>query len=194
MPLPKQQIYTTDDIYNLPEGERAELIDGQIYMMAPPNTRHQVIVGELYATIRNYIKGKGGSCRPYVSPFAVFLNEDNKNYVEPDLTVVCSPDKVDEKGCHGAPDWVIEVVSPATQSKDYGIKLFKYRMTGVREYWIIDLEKKKIVVYYLEENGLPEIYDFVMKVPIKIFKGKCEIDFKEVYECIKFLDAKNNYD
>ena len=64
MPLPRQQIYTTDDIYNLPEGERAELIDGQIYMMAPPNTRHQVIVGELYATIRNYIKGKGGSCIP----------------------------------------------------------------------------------------------------------------------------------
>ena len=130
MPLPKERIYTIDDIYALPDGERAELIDGQIYMMAPPNTRHQVIVGELYATIRNYIKSKSGSCKPYVSPFAVFLNEDNKNYVEPDLTVVCSPDKVDEKGCHGAPDWVIEVVSPATQSKDYGIKLFKYRMAG----------------------------------------------------------------
>ena len=138
MPLPKERIYTIDDIYALPDGERAELIDGQIYMMAPPNTRHQVIVGELYATIRNYIKSKSGSCKPYVSPFAVFLNEDNKNYVEPDLTVVCSPDKVDEKGCHGAPDWVIEVVSPATQSKDYGIKLFKYRMAGVREYWIIN--------------------------------------------------------
>ena len=76
MPLPKERIYTIDDIYALPDGERAELIDGQIYMMAPPNTRHQVIVGELYATIRNYIKGKGGSCKPYVSPFAVFLNED----------------------------------------------------------------------------------------------------------------------
>ena len=163
MPLPKERIYTIDDIYALPDGERAELIDGQIYMMAPPNTRHQVIVGELYATIRNYIKSKSGSCKPYVSPFAVFLNEDNKNYVEPDLTVVCSPDKVDEKGCHGAPDWVIEVVSPATQSKDYGIKLFKYRMAGVREYWIINPLKGIVMSTILKMNRVPDCILSTMK-------------------------------
>ncbi len=170
MPLPKERIYTIDDIYALPDGERAELIDGQIYMMAPPNTRHQVIVGELYATIRNYIKSKSGSCKPYVSPFAVFLNEDNKNYVEPDLTVVCSPDKVDEKGCHGAPDWVIEVVSPATQSKDYGIKLFKYRMAGVREYWIINPLKGIVNVYDFENESGTGLYSFDDEIPVCIIK------------------------
>ena len=169
MPLPKERIYTIDDIYALPDGERAELIDGQIYMMAPPNTRHQVIVGELYATIRNYIKSKGGFCKPYVSPFAVFLNEDNKNYVEPDLTVVCSPDKVDEKGCHGAPDWVIEVVSPATQSKDYGIKLFKYRMAGVREYWIINPLKGIVNVYDFENESGTGLYSFDDEIPVCIY-------------------------
>ena len=169
MPLPKERIYTIDDIYALPDGERAELIDGQIYIMAPPNTRHQVIVGELYATIRNYIKSKSGSCKPYVSPFSVFLNEDNKNYVEPDLTVVCSPDKVDEKGCHGAPDWVIEVVSPATQSKDYGIKLFKYRMAGVREYWIINPLKGIVNVYDFENESGTGLYSFDDEIPVCIY-------------------------
>ena len=88
MPLPKERIYTIDDIYALPDGERAELIDGQIYMMAPPNTRHQVIVGELYATIRNYIKSKNGSCKPYVSPFAVFLNEETYGLQDPLLLLM----------------------------------------------------------------------------------------------------------
>ena len=137
--------------------------------MAPPNTRHQVIVGELYATIRNYIKGKDGSCKPYVSPFAVFLNEDNKNYIEPDLTVVCSPDKVDERGCHGAPDWVIEVISPATQSKDYGIKLFKYRMSGVREYWIINPMKGIVNIYDFENESGTGLYSFDDEIPVCIY-------------------------
>ena len=152
MPLPKERIYTIDDIYALPDSERAELIDGQIYMMAPPNTRHQVIVGELYATIRNYIKSKNGSCKPYVSPFAVFLNEDNKNYVEPDLTVVCSPDKVDEKGCHGAPDWIIEIASPSSERMDYVVKQFKYRTAGVRKYWVIDKPLQKVTVFDFEND------------------------------------------
>ena len=116
MPLLKENIYTIKDIYSLPEGERAELIDGRLYRMAPPSTRHQVITGEMYATVREYIKKNNGLCKPYISPFAVFLSEDEQNYLEPDLSVICDPNKVDEKGCHGAPDWIIEVVSPATQS------------------------------------------------------------------------------
>ena len=86
MPLPNERIYTTEDIYALPEGKRAELIDGAIYDMAPPSTRHQIIVGELYATIRNFIKTHGGNCKPFISPFAVFLSEDSKNYLEPDIS------------------------------------------------------------------------------------------------------------
>lgn len=171
MPLLKEHSRTIDDIYALPAGQRAELIDGQIYDMVPPSTRHQVITGEMYATIRGYIRESNGTCRPYVSPFAVFLNEDDKNYLEPDVAVICSPDKVDEKGCHGAPDWIIEVVSPATQSRDYGIKLFKYRTAGVREYWIINPMKEIVNVYDFEKDDQAGLYSFDDVIPVSIYPG-----------------------
>ena len=170
MALQNENMYTTDDIYALPDGERAELIDGQIYNMAPPSTIHQVITGELYATIRNYIKKSNGSCKPYIAPFAVFLNDDDKNYLEPDISVVCHSKKVDEKGCHGAPDWIIEVVSPATQSRDYGIKLFKYRMSGVREYWIVNPMKEIVNVYNFENDTGTGLYSFDDEIPVSIYQ------------------------
>lgn len=169
MPLPNTKIYTTEDIYALPEGERAELIDGTIYDMAPPSTRHQIIVGELYATIRNFIKTHGGNCKPFISPFAVFLNEDSKNYLEPDISVICSLEKIDDKGCHGAPDWIIEVVSPGTQARDYGIKLFKYRTAGVREYWIVNPMNKTVTVYDLENDTGTGQYSFEESIQVNIF-------------------------
>ena len=108
MPLPKEGVYTIDDIYNLPNGERAELIDGQIYYMAPPNTTHQRISTFLHGTIFNYINSKNGPCEVFHAPFAVFLQaedeKNNANYLEPDISVICDKDKLDNKGCHGAPD------------------------------------------------------------------------------------------
>lgn len=87
--LRKKEIYTIDDIYALPEGERAELIDGKIYYMAPPSRIHQRISGKLFQTIANYIDSKGGKCEIYAAPFAVFLNKDDINYIEPDISVIC---------------------------------------------------------------------------------------------------------
>lgn len=133
MPIPQEHFYTSEDYWNLPEGQRAELIDGRMYMMAPPNTRHQRLVGNLYAAIHNHIKAKGGSCEVFPAPFAVFLNEDDRNYVEPDISVICDKDKLDDRGCNGAPDWIIEVTSPSNPQHDYGIKLFKYRTAGDRK-------------------------------------------------------------
>ena len=104
MPLPKEQIYTTDDIYKLPEGTRAELIDGHIYYMAPPSRLHQEITGTLYRKIADYIDSKKGSCKIYIAPFAVFLNENDKNYVEPDISIICDKNKLTDNGCTGAPD------------------------------------------------------------------------------------------
>lgn len=134
MTIPHVRTYTTDDIYALPDGKRAELIDGQIYDMTPPDFKHQKIVMELSAAIQEHIKSNHGNCEVLPAPFAVYLNADNRNYVEPDISVICDKSKLDEKGCQGAPDWIIEVVSPSTQQTDYGIKLFKYRTVGVREY------------------------------------------------------------
>ena len=146
MALPQPKLYTTEDIYALPEGTRAELIDGQLYYMAPPNRRHQKLSGELFIAISNYIKSNNGSCESYIAPFAVFLNADNRNYVEPDISVICDRNKLTDKGCNGAPDWIIEIVSPGSRRTDYFTKLFKYRTAGVREYWIVDPEKNRINV------------------------------------------------
>lgn len=159
MSLPMERIYTLDDIYRLPDGERAELIDGRIYNMAPPSRTHQRIAIELSTIINNYIKSNTGSCEVNIAPFAVFLNEDDKNYVEPDISVICDRNKLTDKGCIGAPDWVIEIVSAGSKRMDYSIKLFKYRTAGVREYWIADPEKNRITVHDLEHEDMNE-YSF----------------------------------
>ncbi len=168
--LKQEEIYTIDDIYALPDGERAELIDGKIYYMAPPNTKHQRLVGNLFNKISNYIQSNKGACEPFIAPFAVFLNEDDKNYVEPDISVICDKDKLTDKGCEGVPDWVIEIVSPSSKSIDYFTKLFKYRTAGIREYWIVDPMKELVMVYRFEK-GIMEQYSFDEEVPVGIYDG-----------------------
>lgn len=169
MALPHEKTYTIEDIYNLPEGTRAELIDGQIYYMAPPSGTHQKISMFLSKIIANYIDKKGGNCEVYAAPYAVFLNKDDINYVEPDISVICDPSKLDDKGCHGAPDWIIEITSPSTQSMDYGIKLFKYRTAGVREYWIVNPVKKIVSVFDLENEQQSGVYSFDDEIPVTIY-------------------------
>lgn len=167
MPLPKEQNYTIDDIYNLPDGERAELIDGQIYYMAPPSFKHQYLCTKLVSKIDQYIDRNNGNCIVISSPFAVFLNENNQNYVEPDISIICDKSKLNEKGCFGAPDWIIEVVSPSSIRMDYHIKLFKYRTAGVKEYWIVDPAKNRVMVYnFTSENTLEYSFSDIVKAGI----------------------------
>lgn len=170
MPLPKEQIYTVGDIYSLPDSQRAELIDGQIYYMAPPSRKHQRIAGELYATIREYIRSGSRACEVNIAPFAVFLNEDDTNYVEPDISVTCDPDKLNDRGCSGAPDWIIEIVSPSSRAMDYYRKLFKYRTAGVRKYWIVDHERDLVTVYDFQNDSAAN-YSFAEDIPVNIYPG-----------------------
>ena len=169
MPLPKSNTYTIDDIYALPEGQRAELIDGQIYDMAPPSPMHQELVMELSATLRDYIKKNGGSCKVYPAPFAVFLNEDDRNYVEPDISVICDSSKVDNRGYQGAPEFIIEIVSPSSQRMDYLTKLFKYRTAGVREYWIVNPLQRTVQVYSFEGTEDSTQYSFDDEITVTIY-------------------------
>lgn len=178
MSLPQEKLYTTADIYELPEGQRAELIDGQIYYMAPPSRRHQKISMELSATIRDYIRSHNGACEVYTAPFAVFLNEDDRNYVEPDISVICDPEKLTDRGCTGAPDWIIEIVSPSSRRMDYFVKLFKYRSSGVREYWIVDPDKKQIIAYDFINDDMNQ-YTFADSVKVGIYEDLV-IDFAEI--------------
>ena len=170
MPLPKENNYTVDDIYALPDGERAELIDGKIYMMSPPNRMHQKLVMELAATIRDHIRAGGGSCEVYPAPFAVFLNKDDKNYVEPDISVICDKNKLTDKGCEGAPDWIIEIVSPSSQRMDYLTKLFKYRTSGVREYWIVNPIQETVQLYCFEGPEDSTQFSFSESAKSRIFE------------------------
>lgn len=178
MALPAQDLYTVKDIYALSDGERAELIDGQIYYMAPPGRVHQQLVMDLSYRIKDYITKQNGVCEVYPAPFAVFLNKDDKTYVEPDISVICGKDKLDDKGCSGAPDWVIEIVSPGSRYMDYGTKLFKYQAAGVREYWIVDPAKDRITVWNLEQNTVEE-YMFSDSVKAGIYED-LYIDFSQI--------------
>lgn len=165
----KEKVYTTDDIDALPDGERAELIDGQIYYMAPPSRTHQKILFSLSRAIADYIDSRGGNCEVNIAPFAVFLNNDDINYVEPDISVVCDPAKLSEKGCHGAPDWILEIVSPGSRQMDYYRKLFKYRTAGVREYWVVDPDKNSVTAYDFERDTMKE-YSFGESIPVGIYE------------------------
>lgn len=167
----KEGYYTIDDIYALPDGKRAELIDGKIYYMSPPSFDHQRISRLLHVAITNYIDEHNGNCEALAAPFAVFLNKDDKNYFEPDISVICDYSKIDKKGCHGAPDWVIEIVSPSSKTMDYLIKATKYMDAGVREYWIVDPEEKSIAVYGYEGELSVKFYTFGEDVPVGIYKG-----------------------
>lgn len=180
MALPQEQLYTTDDIYNLKDGKRAELIDGQIFYMAAPSRLHQSVSGDLFYLIKNHIKTKGGSCDVYAAPFAVFLNKDNKTYLEPDISVICDPDKLNEKGCNGAPDWVIEITSQSTSGRDYIVKLNAYYLAGVREYWIVNPSSKTIIVYcFIGDEFIPRNYTFKDKINVNIYDDLV-IDFNEL--------------
>jgi len=173
--------YTEEDYYNLPENVRAELIDGQFYYQAAPSRIHQEILMVLSKRIANYIDSKKGACKVYPAPFAVKLFEDDdKIVVEPDISVICDPNKLTDRGCTGAPDWIIEIVSPSNSSHDYIHKLNLYAKAGVREYWIVDPRSEKVLVYHLEQTDFKvDSYTFQDKVKVNIYDDLW-IDFKEL--------------
>ena len=168
MPQLREKYYTADDYWNLPDGERAELINGQLIAMAPPSRIHQKIVIELARKIGNYISANNGSCEVYVAPFAVNLNADDETYVEPDISVICDKNKLSDRGCEGAPDLVVEVVSPSSRKHDYLTKSSLYCNAGVREYWIVDPEKERTTVYR-EEDAAPIIFPFEQPIGVGIY-------------------------
>lgn len=163
--------YTTADIEALPEGKRAELIDGEMFIMEAPSMTHQKILGELYVQIYMHIKKNKGPCEVFLAPFAVYVANDTRNYVEPDVVVICQDDKLDERGCHGAPDWVIEITSPSNKYMDYGRKLTLYQASGVREYWIVDPKQKYVTVYDFELGEGPFVHSFSEPVKVHIYKN-----------------------
>jgi len=184
----KKEKYTYGDYLNWSENETWEIIDGVPYLMSPvPSRIHQEIIGELFLQIGNYLRGK--SCKVYVAPFDVVLieknekEEDSMNVVQPDITIVCDKEKLDDKGCKGSPDMVIEVVSPSTVSQDYVKKLNLYEKYGIKEYWIVNHKNNNIFVYTLDNNGQyseVQVYNIKDAISVGIF-DKLVIDLKQIF-------------
>lgn len=162
-------LLTSDDLWALPDGERAELINGKLYAMAPPSRIHQKLVYHISRIIGNHIIEHGGSCEVYPAPFAVNLDAEDKDWVEPDISVICNLKKLTDKGCIGAPDFIIEIVSPSSRKHDYSRKNTLYLDAGVREYWIVDPEKERVTVYHYEDDVAPVLYPFDMPVTSGIY-------------------------
>ncbi len=184
----RQGEYTLDDYYKIPDDIRVELIDGVIYeLSSAPTLTHQAISGLLYAKLLAHVTAHKGQCMPFISPVDVQLDCDEKTMVQPDVLIVCDRDKLINRCVYGAPDFIIEVLSPSTLRKDMIIKLNKYMAAGVREYWMIDPKRKNIIVYDFQHNQYPMIFGFEDQVPVHMWDGECVIDFKEVYEHVRFL-------
>ena len=183
----ENRLYTLEDYLRLPDDQRVELIDGVFYDMAAPTTIHQSIAGFLHKKFLDFVMANKGPCFPFISPVDVQLDCDDKTVVQPDVLVVCDRTKYKNGRVFGAPDLVIEVLSPSTRRKDMQLKMYKYAGAGVREYWMVDPEKKLVVQYDLEHLGIPAIYNFQSVIPVLIWDGACTIDLREMDETIGFL-------
>ena len=184
----KQGEYTIEDRNALPEDHPCELIDGVIYNMYSPTLRHQSVSGAIYRQLWNYVDVHGKNCMPFIAPADVRLDRDERTMVVPDVFVLCQPDddRIDnDKYINGAPDLIIEVLSPSTRRKDMFTKLHKYEAAGVREYWIVDLQKEKVIVYLFGEESDVSLYGFDSEVPVGIYKGECVIDFRRIVGDLK---------
>ena len=168
------------DYWNQPAGRRAELVDGELYDMAPPSRAHQRVVFGIAHAMRSHVEARGGSCEVDVAPFAVNLRGDESVFVEPDVLMVCDPSKLSDRGCEGAPDLVAEVVSPSNWKMDYFRKVVLYEAAGVREYWIVDPRCEQVAVYRFTEPNPLATYAFADQVPVGIWDGACKISVADL--------------
>ncbi|GHV75181.1 hypothetical protein AGMMS49942_00020 [Spirochaetia bacterium] len=181
--LKEETVFTYADVLEWDDDVHAEIIDGEIYMMAEPLTVHQDILRELYVPICNFLKGK--PCKAYCAPFGVRpepkWDNSDKTRVQPDITVICDESKIADRGCHGAPDFIIEILSPSTSQVDLKVKFELYQRIGVREYWIVDPKLRRVYVHLLSNGAYTTTtYDDTGTVGVKVLPG-CIINLKEVF-------------
>ena len=186
----RQGEYTAEDYWALPDERRVELIDGVIYDMSSPIDIHQIIGNEILGIFRGYIRKEKGQCIAVTAPLDVQLDCDNKTIVQPDILIICNRSKFQKGWVFGAPYLTVEIHTPSTRKKDITIKKNKYKNAGVRDYWIVDPVKKRVHVYEFEKEELPVMYTFNDKVPVGIWDNKCEVDFAEIYDYVRFLYAE----
>ena len=180
---PQPESLTLEQYEALPEDLRVEVFDGVVYDMASPSQEHQTISMELSTVLNTYIRGKKGSCRVFHAPFDVKLSEQPLTIVQPDLMIVCDKDKLDGKRYNGAPDFIIEIVSPGNPADDYIRKLYYYKNAGVREYWIVDPRRKNVTINFFEGNMLNVQYSFDSVIKVNIYDD-LYINFSDIDELL----------
>ena len=180
---PQPEVITLEQYEALPDEIRMEVFDGIVYDMASPSQIHQSISMQLSTVINNYILRKKGPCSIFSAPFDVKLSDSPLIIVQPDIMVVCDKNKLDEKRCNGAPDFIIEIVSPANPSDDYIRKLYYYKNYEVREYWIVDPRRKVITVNYFENNIVSVQYPFDSVIKVNIFDDLL-INFSDIADLL----------
>ena len=179
---------TLEDYLALPDDVRVELIDGIFYDIQSPLLVHQRVNGCIFYQLSEYIQSNDEQCIPFTAPTDVQLDCDDRTIVQPDLLVVCDREKLNGGArVFGAPDFIIEVISPSNWYHDMIRKLKKYKNAGVKEYWIVNIEEKSVLVYEFDTSDLPTEYSFDDEVPVGIWDGKCKVNFKEIYEEIEFM-------
>ena len=180
---PQPETITLEQYETLPENRRVEVFDGIVYDMASPSQIHQALSMELSNILYNYIKTKKQSCQVFSAPFDVKLSDNPLTIVQPDIMIVCDRNKLDEKRCNGAPDFIIEIVSPGNPSDDYIRKLYYYNNFGVREYWIVDPKRRMITVNYFEGDLINVAYSFDATIKINIYDD-LYINFSDIAELL----------
>jgi len=186
--LPKEKeerhfTYADYKDWELDEGERFELINGEAYAMAAPNVKHQEILTEIFGRIFIYLQGK--TCKVLPAPLDVRLfyeeDESDDTVVQPDIVVICDRTKLGPEGCRGAPDLVVEVLSPSNTAIEMGRKLELYREAGIREYWVIDPENKTLTVYYFQaDSSITKTYKSTDTVSVDVLPG-LDIPLEQVF-------------
>ncbi|TCT23834.1 Uma2 family endonuclease [Thiobaca trueperi] len=169
------QRFTYADYCTWPDDQRYELIEGIPYAMAPaPVIAHQQVVLRIAAQAQNALKGK--PCQPFVAPVDVLFPQTSESgnqshtVLQPDVFVICDPSKIERQAIRGAPDWVVEVLSPATASRDHIVKRRIYETAGVREYWLVHPEDRILMIYRLENGvyGKPDVQALTGETPVGI--------------------------
>ncbi|MDE7211554.1 MAG: Uma2 family endonuclease [Lachnospiraceae bacterium] len=181
---PQPETITLEQYEALPVEKRVEVFDGIVYDMVSPSQIHQSISMQLSTVINNYILRKKGFCSIFCAPFDVKLSDKPLTIVRPDIMVICDKSKLDGKRCNGAPDFIIEIVSPGNPSDDYIRKPYYYKNYGVREYWIVDPRRKMVTVNYFEGNMLSIQYSFDSVIKVNIYDDLF-INFSDI---ASFLD------
>jgi len=189
-----KQRYSYADYLTWTDDTMREIIDGIVYAFSAPFRKHANAVASFFLNAGSYIKRKKGKCKIYTAPFDVRLpmhgeTADNEiyNVVQPDICVICDPSKLDERGCIGAPDLVVEVISPSTSKKDLNQKFILYEKAGVREYWVVYPNDKAVNVFLLQTDGKYDegiTYDLISganKVPVLTLEGLV-IELEELFE------------